>query len=220
MGESAFFLKARGLTFGFGEGPVLEALDLEVPRGARWALSGPNGSGKTTFLRLAAGLLLPEGGSLEVMGGNPQDGRVRSEVGYLGAGDGFYPAMTGRENLHFAQSLHGHPDHEDAQRHLEGLGLAEAADRSVGAYSTGMRRRLALARLALGHHQVLLLDEPFRGLDTGGQTWLDHWLDARHQAGKGWILVTHDPQKRRRHAERVARLEGRRVVCVERTAGG
>ncbi|MBC8515167.1 ATP-binding cassette domain-containing protein [bacterium] len=218
MSSSSLMLMAKGLVAGYGGAPVLSGLDVDIPKGERWALAGANGAGKTTLLKLAGGVISISSGVLEVMGGNPSHASIRRRIGSLGAGDGFYPTMTGLENLLFFQSLNGECDRDDAERHLEGLSLVPSR-MPVSAFSTGMRRRLALARLALGHHEVLLLDEPFRGLDTEGCAWLDSWLDARHQAGKGWILVSHDAGRITRHADHVARLAGGVVHAIERTGG-
>ncbi|MCH7494005.1 ABC transporter ATP-binding protein [bacterium] len=201
-------LRFAGVSHDFGSGPVLVDASFSLLAGSRWALAGPNGSGKSTLLRLAAGILLPEAGSIEAVGGSPRRPEVRERIGHLGPGDGFYPALSGAENLSwFAGLRSGCKDPEEA---LEEVGLQGAASKPVAAYSTGMRRRLALARLALAPCDLYLLDEPFRGLDTAGAAWLDSWLEGL-AAGASLLLVTHDSRRAARHATGVARLEHGRL---------
>lgn len=197
-------LRFAGVSHGFGRGRVLVDTSFALPRGGSWALAGANGAGKSTLLRLAAGILVPEAGVVEAAGGAPSSSTVRGLIGHLGPGDGFYPALSGHENLSWFAGLEEGP--ADPGRALEEVGLAAAATKPVAAYSTGMRRRLALARLALFPRRLYLLDEPFRGLDAEGVAWLDFWLDGCREEGAALLLVTHDRQRAERHATGLARL--------------
>lgn len=200
----------RGLCHRFGRTEVLAGVDLGLDPGERVRLAGPNGAGKSTLLRLAAGVLRPEEGSAEVFGRAASSPAARRHLRLLGPGDGFYPALTGRENLrHFAR-LAGAAG--DAGAALSSVGLTSAADRAVATYSTGMARRLALARMALGEARLYLLDEPWRGLDEAGAAWLDAWLDGRRGAGAAWLLVTHDDDRAGRHTTRTAELAAGRLT--------
>lgn len=156
----------------YGTVEALEDVSLRIDGGATVGLLGTNGAGKTTLFRLIVGHDTPDTGSLTVAGMTPSAGpTVRRRVGYLPESAGFPSALTGREILDFHARIRDVPGGERSDRVTEVLstvGLATAADRAVGGYSNGMRRRLGLATALVGRPQVLLLDEPTAGLDPRG----------------------------------------------------
>ena len=191
---------------------ALSGVDLTVAQGELCGLAGPNGAGKSTLLRAIAGLLLPGEGEVRVCGKPPR----QPAVAYAVSGDrSHFWRLSGRENLHFFASLHGMSGPARTDRVREVLAVVElgsAADRPVREYSTGMRQRLSLARGLLGRPQVLLLDEPTRGLDPRSteriRTFVADELVGRQ--GVTVLLATHDASEMRELCPRVVLLaEGR-----------
>ncbi len=183
---------ARSLTRRFGRATALSALDLDLPAGSSLAVLGPNGAGKSTLLRLVAGLARPSDGTA-ALGGIPAHHReARRRVGYIGHASLLYGALTARENLEFAARLYGCDD--PAARAAALLAQAElehAADRSVAAFSRGMLQRVAIARGLVHDPAVVLLDEPFTGLDRAAAERLTQQLAQLREDGRTLMLVTH-----------------------------
>lgn len=178
-------IRARALERRYGPKRVLRGLDLDVEQGAFVLVTGPNGSGKTTLLRLVAGLAAPTGGELVVEA-------ERGELGFLGHEPLVYRELTALENLSLYARLYRVPEsRERIGMLLERFGLWGARNERAGAYSRGMMQRLALCRTFLHEPSLLLLDEPFSGLDAEGSDLLDRELVERR--GRATFLVaTHD----------------------------
>ena len=183
---------ARRLGRSFGEKRVLRDLDLEVRERELLLVTGPNGSGKSTLLALCAGLLAPTAGELEVA-------VDRGRIGYLAHEPLVYRELTALENLELYGRLYRVPERrERIGMLLERFDLWESRRSPVASFSRGMQQRLALCRTLLHEPALLLLDEPFAGLDEAGAELLDAELAAL--AGRRTLLVaTHEP-------DRVARL--------------
>ena len=160
------------LTRRFGEVAAVRDLSLSVPRTSVYAFLGPNGSGKTTTIRMILGLIRPEQGAVRLFG-RPLDGTSRrallSRVGAIVEGPSLYPHLTGFENLQATQQLLGLPE-SAITRSLDIVGLRVEASRMVSQYSLGMRQRLGVALALLGLPELLILDEPTNGLDPAGMT--------------------------------------------------
>jgi ABC-type multidrug transport system ATPase subunit len=177
-------IRARKLSKRFGDKRVLDGLDLEVPRGGFVLVTGPNGSGKTTLLRLCAGLYAPTGGELDV-------DVPRGSIGFLGHEPLVYRELTALENLDLYGRLYRLPERrERSGAMLERFGLWEARNERVATFSRGMLQRLALCRTFLHEPELLLLDEPFDGLDEDGAKRL-HLKLVVH--GTTALVATHDP---------------------------
>jgi ABC-2 type transport system ATP-binding protein len=177
---------------------ALEDVQFELPWGKCLAVLGPNGAGKTTLLRICAGLLTPSSGDAVVFGASARDApeQVRRAVGFSNETHGFYPRLTGRQNLRFFASLQkvsAEAARERSKRWLEQLGLADAADVPVSAYSQGMKQRLSLARAAIHDPLLLLLDEPTRSLDAEMTAIMRRWLRGEwiERQGKSLVVATH-----------------------------
>lgn len=158
------------------------------------ALFGPNGAGKTTLLRMLAGLLSPTAGQARV-GGQPiaRDPEVRARVGLISHHAMLYAALTARENVAFTARLYGLPDPEGAARAaLARMRVADRADTPVRRLSRGLQQRVSIARAMVHEPRVVLLDEPFTGLDEAGARALSDALTTLKAHGAALVLVTHN----------------------------
>jgi ABC-type multidrug transport system ATPase subunit len=181
-------IRARGLERRYGAKRVLRGLDLDVARGDFTVVTGPNGSGKTTLLRLVAGLAAPTGGELTV-------DVDRAQLGFLGHEPLVYRELTAIENLVLYARLYRVPEaRERTGMLLERFGLWDARNERASTYSRGMLQRLALCRALLHEPSLLLLDEPYSGLDAEGAELLDREL-AERRARATFLVATHDPER-------------------------
>ncbi len=163
-------ITAKGVSKRFGAKRAIDGLSLSVAEGEVVGLLGPNGSGKTTMVRMFNGLLRPDAGGVTVGGLDPLErgDDVRRATGVLTETARFYRHMTALQNLRFFADLYGVTDPERPRRLLEEVGLGDDMHRQVGTYSTGMRKRLGFAKALLHDPRVLFLDEPTSGLDPDG----------------------------------------------------
>lgn len=212
-------LEIQGVAHRFGRRWILRGVDLTVAAGDVVALAGGNGAGKTTLLKVAASLLPPMRGSIRVCGLQPDRANasaVRQQVGYLGHSPALYEDLTARENLAFALRMHGLPatDPELARR-LDEVGLAPHADVRVRRFSSGMRRRLALARTLLGRPSLLLMDEPYASLDSHGVELVNAMVMRVVEQGGGVLMATHDFLAGRRVTHRTLKLDEGRVTPLD-----
>jgi heme ABC exporter ATP-binding subunit CcmA len=208
-------IQVIGLRKAFGARVVLDDVNLEVHAGEAVALLGANGAGKTTLLRILATLLRPSRGTARVAGYDclRETERVRAHVGLLAHGAWVYEDLTPLENLRFWATLGGLPRSRDAlSGALAAVELDRAADERVRTLSLGMKRRLALARVVLAHPSVLLLDEPFAGIDQRACKWLDGHLGAFKAAGGAILMTTHSFGRGLGVADRMAVLAAGRVA--------
>ena len=186
-------IRARGLEKRFGDKCVLRGVAFDVARDGFLVVTGPNGSGKTTLLRLCAGLAAPTAGELELT-------TPRARVGYLAHEPLVYRELTALENLDLYGRLYRVPERrERTGMLLERFGLWEARNERAGSYSGGMLQRLALCRTLLPQPDLLVLDEPYSGLDDEGAALLDRELDEG-RAHAAFVLATHDPARVERFA--------------------
>lgn len=208
----------------FGGVWALRSAALTVEWGEAVALVGPNGSGKTTLLRILAGALTPTRGNVRTAGrARERDGRTARRRTALLAGDAYlYDDLTAAENLAFALRMCGrHPDAAVVAESLGAVGLDGVADRRVRGFSSGMRRRLALARVAAIAPPILLLDEPYASLDDEGSEVVDGVIDAWRTPGRAVVTATHRVRRIRPLVDRVVRLvDGRSVDVTGNGASG
>ena len=190
---SGAVIRARGLEKRFGDKRVLRGVAFDVARDGFLVVTGPNGSGKTTLLRLCAGLAMPTAGELELT-------TPRARVGYLAHEPLVYRELTALENLDLYGRLYRVPERrERTGMLLERFGLWEARNERADSLSRGMLQRLALCRTLLHQPDLLILDEPYSGLDDDGVALLDRELDE----GRGhaaFVLATHEPARVERFA--------------------
>lgn len=196
---------------------VLDGVELEIAPGRVVVLRGGNGAGKTTLLRLLATRLRPNRGSGRVFGFDlvKQAADVRRHVGLLSVLGGNYPVLTARENLRLAWTLGG--DGQGGSREaaladvLARVGLEGAADKLVRTYSSGMKKRLGLARLLLRDPDLWLLDEPYAALDDDGKRLVDEAVASARSAGRTVLMASHESDREGLAPDAVLELAGGRV---------
>ena len=208
MSASPPLIETQALTKAYDLLVVLRRLDLGVQRGEFVALLGPNGSGKSTLLRLLAGLTRPSGGAIRIGGWEiPREAAaVRAQIGMVSHKVLLYENLTALENLRFfARLYHLAPADAEARARarLEQVGLARRADSLVRTFSRGMQQRLSIARALLHDPDVLLLDEPYTGLDQDASVTLDSLLRQAHGEGRTIVMSTHQLDRAADIASRV-----------------
>lgn len=186
-------LSTHQLRKGYGDRPALEPLDLEVPQNQHVALVGHNGSGKTTLLRMAAGLLDPSGGTVRVMGHEHGSLEARRALSWLSDTPTFYDDLSLWEHLEYVARLHDAPQWETtAESLLERLQLVARRDDIPTTFSRGLRQKAAICLAMVRPFRLLLVDEPFVGLDAVGKTTLLELLDESAVAGATLVVATHE----------------------------
>ena len=197
MDDAAFAIKTSGLTKRFGSVAVVDRLDLEVPAGSVFGFLGPNGSGKTTTIRMLLGLISPNEGSVELFGQSmPSAARdVLPTIGALVEGPACYPWLTGRQNLERMDAMGPDPEAKTRPARielaLERVGLSAAQNKKFRAYSLGMRQRLGLAQALLRPRRMLILDEPTNGMDPQGTREIRHLIRDLAADGTTVFLSSH-----------------------------
>lgn len=215
-------IDAQGLVKQFGSRRALDGVELQLPAGAFLSIFGPNGAGKTTLLRELALLARPTKGSLRILGVDaleePDD--LRARIGLISHASMLYGDLTARENLRFFAQLYGMGNVEADARIDELLRLVELDHRQgdcVRTFSRGMQQRLSIARALINDPELVLLDEPYSGLDPHAAELFDQ-LIGRVREGRTFVMVSHDLEKGYAlctHALIMAR--GRVVVCAEKS---
>jgi heme exporter protein A len=209
-------IQAAGLTKLYGAQVALRGVTLEVPAGQVLTVLGHNGSGKTTLVRLLATLARPTAGRGRIAGHDLVDERdaVRRVVAVVGHSTHLYDDLTPGENLAFAEALAGRrPDQARIDAALGRVGIDGQAGARVRALSSGLRRRVALARAMLAEPRVLLLDEAFAGLDQDSTKRLEDYLHAFKAGGGAAVVVTHSLGRALAIADRVAILAAGRIAA-------
>ncbi|NIR43385.1 MAG: ABC transporter ATP-binding protein [Gemmatimonadetes bacterium] len=207
-------VEAREVSKRYARNWALKAVDLRVEGGELVSLLGPNGSGKSTLLRVLTGVTRPTYGSVELFGAPPKTSNgKRQHLGVLPPQSYLYGELTALENLNFAAVMYGLKSHDDELvEALAHVGLEQAADRQVRTFSSGMRKRLALARATLHDPELVLLDEPYGALDVEGIGWVDAFVGELREAGKTLVIATHEIGRALALCDRAVSLRGGRVV--------
>lgn len=185
-------IDVRGITKRFGNRAVVNDIALNVRRGEIYGFLGPNGSGKTTFLRMLCGLLTPDAGTGTCLGFDllKEAVEIKKRVGYMTQRFSFYEDLSIEENLEFVARIYGVPDRREAVRaSLESLGLTARKEQLAGQLSGGWKQRLALAACMIHRPELLLLDEPTAGVDPKARR--DFWEEIHRLAAEGLtVLIT------------------------------
>jgi len=197
LASGDFAVATAGLTKRFGQQVAVDAVDLLVPRGAVYGFLGPNGSGKTTTIRMLLGLIRPTSGHHSLIGKAMPDhaGDVLPLVGSLVEGPAFHPYLSARANLARLDCVDRYADPRTTKVRVDGaldrVGLLAAADKKYRAYSLGMRQRLAIAATLLAPRELLVLDEPTNGLDPQGTREVRHLIGSLADDGATVLVSSH-----------------------------
>ena len=186
-------LRTEGLEKDYGDAPALHPLDLSIPTGQLVALVGHNGSGKSTLLKMCAGLLTPSSGTVQIAGADAGSMPARAALSYLADSPTFYEDLSVWEHLEYVARLHGVGDWEQSASDLLGfLGIFERADDLPLTFSRGLKQKAAIALAFIRPFELLLVDEPFVGLDTKGRTALIELVEQYHGEGATIVVATHE----------------------------
>lgn len=216
--DSTAALQTSRLSRRFGSHRALHEVDLEIPRGSFFALLGANGAGKTTFLRLVTGLVLPSSGAVRVLGIDParHPDPVRRRTGYLPEEPALYDELSVQRVLRFASGALGGAAparREDVERQLLRFDLEALARRRCGQLSRGQRQRVALALAFLGEPELVLLDEPTVGLDPDARDAVHRAL-IEERGERSFVLCSHDLPEVSLLANQCGLLRDGELVCV------
>ncbi|RYZ37615.1 MAG: ABC transporter ATP-binding protein [Myxococcaceae bacterium] len=210
-------IDARGLVKRFGAFTALDGLDLQIPKGAFYAFLGPNGAGKSTSIALLTGVYGPDAGSIRMLGvdavARPLD--VKSRVGVVPEELSLFERLTGRQYLTFCARMYGLSGSEAASRAVELLELTELTYKAgalVAEYSKGMRRRLAIAAALIHGPELVLLDEPFEGIDVLAAGVIRELLRELSRRGVTLLLTTHVLEIAERLATHAGVIRGGRML--------
>lgn len=219
MSLTPFALESEDVRKHFGNFPALRGVSLQVCRGEFYCLFGKNGAGKTTFLKVAATLMRPSHGRIYIEGidirKDPE--QARRHLGFLSHNTYLYRDLSAVENLRFFGRLYGLGGAEDRIHHLiQRVGLAGRLHDPVRSFSRGLQQRLGIARALLHEPSVLLLDEPYTGLDANAVEILDGMLDEAVKAGKTIILTTHSLEQGLRAATQAGIIDRGAIVFTGR----
>ena len=198
----------EGLARRYGAAYVLRGVNLKITAGRTLVLRGSNGAGKTTLLRVLSTRLRPSRGGGRVLGFDlvREAAQIRERIAYLSVFGGAYGALSARENLALAARLYG--KRAPLDDYLGRVGLADARDKLVRTFSSGMKKRLGIARLLLADADLWLLDEPYTALDEAGRELIDALLLEAKAVGKTVVMASHELGRSARFADRVLSLEG------------
>lgn len=202
----------------FGAQLALDHLDLEVPQGSFVAVMGANGAGKTTLLKVISGLAAPTAGSVTIAGIEMRKAgpKLRALVGVVSHETMLYADLTTEENLRFHAKLFGLPNPREAvERAVERLDVAHVLDKPVRALSRGTRQRVALARALIHDPAVILLDEPYTGLDEAAAASLSELLEGLATPERILMLTLHDVVRALSGPRRLLVLSGGRIALDE-----
>ncbi len=210
-------IEAHRLGKRYGKTEALRAVSLSVKAGTFLSLFGPNGSGKTTFIRILAGLSHPSSGYVKLYGLSPKThgNEVRKSLGVVSHNSFLYPSLTARENLTFYGKMFCITNlQERVELLLHEVGLFPRQHDLVRTFSRGMQQRLSIARALLHKPSLLLLDEPFSGLDSAAIRIVQHLLKNLHNEGLTVVLTTHNYDVGLEQCEKATILVGGRLVYI------
>ena len=218
-------IEIHNLTKSFNGSSVLDEINLKVQKGEIFGYLGPNGSGKTTTMRIMLGLMKPTSGRALILGEEPDEhnGNIRSKIGVLLENNGLYERLSAYQNLLYYARLYGvhEPDRvEKIERLLEFAGLSDRRNEKTGRFSTGMKRKLGLARAMINDPEILFLDEPTSGLDPESRMLVrDLIRRLSEEVGMTVFLNTHDLSEVEKVCSNAAILESGRIRACDTIDG-
>ena len=185
-----FVVTTQGLTKRYGDRLAVDRVSMTVRRGEVYGFLGPNGAGKTTTLRMVLGLVRPTAGSVRILGEAAGSPSVTARVGALIEGPGFYPSLSGRDNLRVLARYRGLPE-SAADGALARVDLADRGSDRFRSYSLGMKQRLGVAAALMGSPELIVLDEPTNGLDPAGMADMRSLIVELARGGQTVVLSSH-----------------------------
>jgi len=210
--ENTTVIETSGLTKRYGNGVLaVDSVGMSVRRGEVYGFLGPNGAGKTTTLRMLVGLIRPTSGTATVAGHEPGDPAGLAKIGSLVEAPGFYPYLSGRENLKVVADYAG-VSHKRVEEVLDIVELTSRAGRKFGTYSTGMKQRLGVAAALLKDPELLILDEPTSGLDPQGMAEMRKLIKDIGQGNRTVLLSSHLLTEVEQIFDRVGVISGGKLV--------
>jgi ABC-2 type transport system ATP-binding protein len=209
-------IHATDLRFSYGDHLAVDGVSIDVAPGEVLGFLGPNGAGKSTTIKMLTGQLVPDEGSVEVLGMDMRKDRdaIHGRMGVCFEEKNLYNNMSARENLSFFAELFGVD--VDVEEHLRRVDLADRADDRVSGFSKGMRQRMMMARALLNTPDVLFLDEPTDGLDPVSATAIRTIVKEEAQRGAAVLLTTHDMHEADTLSDRVAFINEGRILALDR----
>lgn len=213
IAEGVNAIEFDGLSRRYGLQFVLQDINLVVTQGKMVVLAGSNGAGKTTLLKVLSTRLRPSKGQGRVFGFDlvKEAKEVRRHVAYLSVLGGHYQTLTALENLRLAATLYGHDAAEVTTAELEGklqaVDLFKVKDKAVRTFSSGMKKRLGIARLLMSDADLWLLDEPYAALDEAGRALIDEMLGSAKLQGRTVLMATHAVEHAAQFADSVLNLQ-------------
>ena len=208
-------VEIRGVSRRFGDVMAVDNLTLSLGAGEIMGFLGANGAGKTTTIKMLLGLIRPSSGTVSVLGGDPSDAKVRAKIGYMPEIAYYYPYLNARELLAFYGGLCGMDGKTIRARTdelLETVGLAEAAKRPLKTYSKGMLQRAGIAQALLHDPDLLVLDEPFTGLDPLARIHFRELMHRLREQGKSIFFSSHELGETELLCDKVAIMKAGRAV--------
>lgn len=199
------------LTKRYGSHTAVDAVSMSVQRGEIYGFLGPNGAGKTTTLRMLVGLIRPSEGAATVLGQRPGDPDTLRRIGVLIEGPGFYPYLSGRDNLRVLAEYRG-AGRDEVEQVLGRVKLTERGDDKFRTYSLGMKQRLGVAATLLGRPDLLILDEPTNGLDPAGMAEMRELITGLAADGHTVVLSSHLLSEVQEICDRVGVISGGRLL--------
>jgi ABC-2 type transport system ATP-binding protein len=222
MNMKKSIIQIKGVKKAYKDVEVLKGVDFEVEQGGIFALLGSNGAGKTTMIRIMATLLKADAGSAQINGfdieRNPGD--IRGSISLTGQFAAIDEILTGRENLEMIAKLrHLKNPNAAADELINRFGMSEAADRRVGTYSGGMKRRIDIAMCLVGNPKIIFLDEPTTGLDPEARLEVWKLVKELSAAGTTVLLTTQYLEEAEQLADKIAILHGGRIIALDTLEG-
>lgn len=218
--NSDLAINVRGLVKRFGDKTAVDGVDIQMPRGEVWGFLGPNGSGKTTTIRMICGLLQASEGEGECLGYDiaRETDQIKLSTGYMTQKFSFWSDLTIRENIEFVARLYQMPERrKKVDETLEKLGLTDRQNQLAGALSGGWKQRMALAAVTMHKPQLLLLDEPTAGVDP--QARRDFWDEIHHFASQGMtVLVSTHYMDEAERCDRIVYLANGKLLTQGRVS--
>ena len=208
-------VEIRGVSRRFGDVMAVDNLTLSLGAGEIMGFLGANGAGKTTTIKMLLGLIRPSSGTVSVLGGDPSDAKVRAKIGYMPEIAYYYPYLNARELLAFYGGLCGMDGKTIRARTdelLETVGLADAAKRPLKTYSKGMLQRAGIAQALLHDPDLLVLDEPFTGLDPLARIHFRELMHRLREQGKSIFFSSHELGETELLCDKVAIMKAGRAV--------